>query len=120
MSEFHLHLYGPFTEEGGQPSPFPSRFETALTRLQTAYPEALIEMDGSVAWASPSHQLVGMLYDAGEAIEYVELRGRCSRSQLLDFVENLAEEGQIGAFAVMELPQRQWKKLQHFAIQLPE
>lgn len=122
MSEFHLHLYGPFADEGRQPMHFPSRFETALARLQTAFPEALIEMDGSVAWASPNHQLVGMIYDAGERIEYIELRGRCSRSQLFQFVGELCDsrdEQQIGSFAVMQLPQRQWKNLQDFATEIP-
>ena len=119
MAEFHLHLYGPFVEGGELPTRFPSRFETALARLQMAFPKALIEPDGSVAWASPSHQLVGMIYDSGDDIEYVELRGHCRRSELFQFVTQLSGDEEISGFAVMELPQRQWKNLQEFAMELP-
>ncbi|MEL6110608.1 MAG: hypothetical protein AAFU85_31770 [Planctomycetota bacterium] len=119
VAEFHLYLYGPFIEGGELPTRFPSRFETALARLQTAFPKALIEPDGSVAWASPTHQLVAMIYDSGDAIEYVELRGHCRRSDLFQFVTELSGDDEIFDFAVMQLPERQWKNLQDFATDLP-
>lgn len=120
---FHIHLYGP---RSGNPAssqattPIPSSFEAAEERLIRSLPMALIEPDGSFAWAGPDHQIVGMIYDAAAMIQYVEIRGRLNRGQLRDFVEILSGTTKIDDFATMVLPARQWKDFQSFANSLPE
>lgn len=60
-----------------------------------------------------------MIYDAAMVIQYVELRGHCDATRLRKLVETLAGTTQIDQFAVMVLPERQWKNFQTFAISLP-
>ncbi|KAA5541094.1 hypothetical protein FYK55_19570 [Roseiconus nitratireducens] len=122
IREFHIHLYGPATSDrrDRRTPPIPTSFESAMERLQTDLSRVLLEPDGSLAWAGQDFRLVGMLYDAASQIQYVELRGTCRRHQLRRLVETVAGFREIDDFAVMELPQRQWKDFQSFANQLPE
>ncbi len=120
---FHIHLYGPHPHADRLPSPattpIPTSFEAAGQRLHQSLPSILFEPDGSFAWASTDHQVVGMIYDAAMVIQYVELRGHCDATRLRKLVETLAGTTQIDQFAVMVLPERQWKNFQTFAISLP-
>ncbi|QDV40221.1 hypothetical protein Enr13x_00270 [Stieleria neptunia] len=120
---FHIHLYGPHPHDGRLPSPettpIPTSFEAAGERLNRSLPSVLFEPDGSFAWAGKDHQVVGMVYDAAMLIQYVEIRGHCDATQLRKLVETLAGTTQIDPFAVMVLPERQWKNFQTFAISLP-
>lgn len=127
LRDFHVHIYGPAAGEmrnvGEKPpgtSSVPSSFEEALTRLERDIPSVLLEPDGSLAWASPSHQVVGIIYDAGQRIQYVELRGHCSGDQIRHLIATIADTKQIDEFAVMELPNRQWNNLQGFANSLEQ
>ncbi|WP_372894367.1 hypothetical protein [Stieleria sp.] len=120
---FHIYLYGPHPHADRLPSPdttpIPTSFEAAGERLHQSLPSILFEPDGSFAWASKDHQVVGMIYDAAMEIQYVEIRGHCDASRLRKLVEILAGTTQIDQFAVMVLPERQWKNFQSFAISLP-
>ncbi|MEM0925507.1 MAG: hypothetical protein AAGJ83_05675 [Planctomycetota bacterium] len=121
---FHLHVYGPrqgsADENSPSHSPIEASFEEATERLLHDIPAVLIEPDGSIAWASPSHQIVGIIYDAGAVIRYVELRGFCTPSQLIRLVATIAGAPKVGDFAVMRLPIRQWNNLQQFANSLTD
>ncbi|QEF96001.1 hypothetical protein Mal15_00270 [Stieleria maiorica] len=116
---FHIHLYGPRPDtnlsSGGPMPPIPTSFEAAGERLQRSLPMVLLEPDGSFAWAGKHHQVVGMIYDAAMEIQYVELRGHCDAKNLRKLVETLAGTVEIDPFAVMVLPERQWKNFQSFA-----
>ncbi|MCO8121750.1 hypothetical protein NHH03_08380 [Stieleria sp. TO1_6] len=116
---FHIHLYGPPADRltSGNPTtaPLPSSFEAAWQRLQTLLPQALLEPDGSLAWSGEHHQIVGMLYDAADRIQYVELRGFCYRQQVQKLLRVIAGIEQVDRFSVMVLPERQWKNFQSFA-----
>jgi hypothetical protein len=113
-NEFHIHLYGPSAAAANQTAPLPTSFEAAQGRLEAELPEALLEPDGSLAWASPTHQVVGMIYDAAMQIQYVELRGRCDPPRLRRLVTLLAGTVQVDRLRVMVLPQRHWKDFQSF------
>jgi len=121
VAPFHIHLYGPLLSDGPQEPPatastcpIESSFESAQGRLEQHLPAVLLEPDGSFAWAGPNHQVVGMIYDAAEKIQYIELRGRCAGRQLRRLIETLAGTDAIDQFAVMVLPERQWKVFQSF------
>ena len=122
-NDFHIHLYGrspgDLPPQGQRTNPIPTSFEEAQQRLLERMPEMLFEPDGSFAWASVKHQLVGMIYDAGGQIQYVELRGHCAPQQLRDLIETLAGSPQIDEFAVMVLPNRQWKIFHTFEKSVP-
>lgn len=87
--------------------------------MEQRLPNVLLEPDGSFAWTGENHQLVGMIYDAAMMIQYVELRGHCDRFQLRKLVQTLSGTDQIGDFAIMILPERQWKIFQSFEMSLP-
>ena len=105
---FHIHLYGP--DPNAHPSatqktaPIPTSFEAAQQRLLRTLPKVLLEPDGSFAWASDNQQAVGMIYDAAQLVQYVELRGHCDRSSLRLLVETLTGTEKIDDFATMVLP----------------
>jgi hypothetical protein len=124
LETFHIHLYGPERSTSGpassrQTNPIPTSFEAAQQRLESLLPSVLLEPDGSFAWAGNGHQVVGMIYDAATEIQYVELRGHCDRSQLRKLVQTLVGAPRIDEFAIMVLPNRQWKIFQSFEISLP-
>jgi hypothetical protein len=96
-------------------TPIPASFEEAASRLAEQLPEVLLEPDGSLAWASPDHQVVGMIYDAMGSIQYLELRGRCTAEQLRQLVEVISGMTNVDRFAAMLLPERQWKIFQSVA-----
>lgn len=115
---FHIHLYGP-QESDQKPiaertPAIPTSFEAAQQRLSDALPDVLLEPDGSFAWAGPTFQIVGMIYDAADQIQYVELRGHCDPAHLRQLIEILSGMSNIDQFLVMVLPERQWKNFQSF------
>ena len=108
METFHLHLYGP--DRG----PLPTSFEKAFERLQQL-PKIYLEGDGSFVWTQPGahEQLFGMLYDAADELQYVELRGQCSVAIWQQLIDALRGDENYD-LAVFRLPQRQWQDLQTF------
>ncbi|MEO1616535.1 MAG: hypothetical protein AAFV88_11835 [Planctomycetota bacterium] len=114
-SSFHLHVYGPRRASTPTPNCIPSSFEATENRLREVMPSVLFEPDGSIAWASPTHQIVGIVYDANTEIQYVELRGHCSGTQLVELVSVIAGTTNVSEYGVMVLPSRQWKNLQTVA-----
>ncbi len=80
---FHLYLYGP------QRGPLPIAFEPLLERLQ-AQPRVHAELDGSFVWVTESGQIDGMVYDLGDAVQYLELKGNCGWSQWSQLIQWLA------------------------------
>jgi len=69
------------------PEPLPIAFEAVAQQLST-WPGMYFEMDGSFVWVSPERsgsnqpvwQLDGMVYDRNDAVQYIELKGRCDRA----------------------------------------
>lgn len=108
METFHLHLYGP--DRG----PLPTSFEQAFERLGQL-PMIYLEGDGSFVWTQPGgrEQIFGMLYDAADRLQYVELRGQCSVAIWQQLIGALRGESNHD-LAVFRLPQRQWQDLQTF------
>lgn len=93
----HLPPSGPLWQQFGLscptltqvvPTPFPVSFETLAESIRDR-PGLYWEMDGSFVWTgsdpalpSPSRwQLDGMVYDAGQHVQYLELRGMCPISE---------------------------------------
>lgn len=107
-SNFHLYLYGP-----GQ-GPIETSFEAAEARL-IELPRLYFEPDGSFVWAIDQgrQQVFGMIYDAANRIQYVELRGQCDLTtwQSLVFAINGCRRIDL---EVLKLPERQLQNLQSF------
>jgi hypothetical protein len=88
MTPFAIYLYG---SNGG---PLPTSFETVCERL-AKLPRLYIELDGSWVWTGEDAtgrpwQLDGMLYDAADSIQYVDLKGRCPHEIWQVLIESLA------------------------------
>ena len=107
IRDFHLYLYGPET------GPLSTSFEAAAERLNRI-DQLVFEPDGSFVW-SPSEQekLFGMVYDAADRVQYVELRGACCRETWTELVRVIGQE-QLGDMMVMCLQDRELKKLHSF------
>lgn len=103
MLSFAIYLYGP------DAGPLPSRFDAVAQRLEQI--ERLhFEWDGSFVWRGSAGeepwQIDGMLYDLGERIQYVDLKGSCPRESWRKLLEIFAEGGS-GEFAILRLPVRE-------------
>jgi hypothetical protein len=81
MSPFHVIL-----QTSGE---WPCSFEEAVAALE-ALPRMFVELDGSFVWRSPDEeqrwQLDGCLYDREGRLQYVELKGACSRARFAEFL----------------------------------
>ncbi|MEQ8786080.1 MAG: hypothetical protein RIC55_07260 [Pirellulaceae bacterium] len=59
-------------------------FDEAVRRLE-ALPRFYLELDGSFLWTAPQGpkgwQTEGVLYDGGERLHYVEMKGSCPAEQ---------------------------------------
>jgi hypothetical protein len=68
---------------------WPCSFEEAVAALE-ALPRMFIELDGSFVWRSPDEaqpwQLDGCLFDRAGRLQYVELKGTCSRARFAEFL----------------------------------
>jgi hypothetical protein len=67
-------------------------FEVLAERLQ-AFERMYFEMDGSFVWtgATPKPwQLDGMVYDLGQQIQRIELKGQCPRAQWNMLMDSLS------------------------------
>jgi len=108
MSSFHVYLYGPDC------APIESSFENAAQRLQSLT-ALYFEPDGSFVWSphDGAQQVYGMLYDAAERLQYVELWGNCERDTWHQVVEAIRGTA-THELAVMQLPERQLQDLQRF------
>ena len=104
---FHTYLYGP------DAGPFSASFDETVERL-SRLDRLYCEPDGSFAW-SPSQEenLFGMVYDAVDRVQYIELRGQCRRETWTEVVRAIGGK-QCGGMMVMCLHQRQMKNLQSF------
>lgn len=87
MRAFHIIL-----QSAGD---WPCSFEQAVAALE-ALPRMFIELDGSFVWPSPdpeqSWQLDGCLFDRDGRLQYVELKGTCSRARFAEFLACLNAE----------------------------
>jgi len=75
-TQLHLHLLAE-----PQPSLINVTFESLAEKLQ-AIDRIHFEMDGSFVWTGDSPhpwQLDGMVYDLGQQIQRIELKGQCPR-----------------------------------------
>lgn len=118
---FRVYLYGPFPNAdyqkkivdgqdvlvargGGQPPPLGMTFERLAESLQTL-PRLFFEWDGSftLAGAKPaSWQVEGMAYDAGNAVQYIDLTGTCPEPAWCELMT--AIYGADGAGTALLLP----------------
>ncbi|MCD0463084.1 hypothetical protein [Roseiconus lacunae] len=135
---YHVHIYGPprltdlgsvpadavknrgQSTEQGQQSTIATTFENAMARLQDLTPSVLTEPDGSIAWAGTEHQIVGIIYDAADQIQYVELRGHGQSKYWRLLLQAIAGTENVDRFSIMVLPNRQWKNFQSFERMLDE
>ncbi|GAA5507053.1 hypothetical protein [Novipirellula caenicola] len=127
IKPFHIYLYGPEQngpqrigpeqdgpeQQGPEQSPLPTRFEDAAARLQLL-PRLYFELDGSFVWsADQGQQVEGMLYDANDQLQYVDLQGQCTRGTW-----NTVLQAIVGSSAadciVMVIPARSLKNLPTF------
>lgn|SRR5262249_24911668 len=104
MLTFHASIYG------GSPEhvrPLPVTFDQTIAALQQ-FERLFIEPDGSFVWTGSTQdgdpwQVDGNLIDRGDALAYVELKGRCLRDQ---FDRLLTAFGWPQATLAFNLPQR--------------
>lgn len=92
-----LRVYGQATgvaaPQGGQAgAPLYVSLETALNNLEQL-PRMFVELDGSFLWTGQSPeaplrqwQLEGTIYDDGEVVRYIDLRGDCPLSTWKTFL----------------------------------
>jgi hypothetical protein len=108
LKSFHLYLYGPDC------GPIESSFEEAAGRLQSLQ-GLYLEPDGSFVWSKKggAEQVYGMLYDAANKLQYVELWGDCQRAIWQQIVQAIRGDA-THDLAVMVLPERQLQDLQGF------
>ncbi|MGB7344120.1 MAG: hypothetical protein WBD20_07895 [Pirellulaceae bacterium] len=113
MPAFRVYLYGPNC------GPIETTFEAAAERLQRLA-GLYFEPDGSFVWSqkeetasSPAGQVFGMLYDAAQQLQYVELWGDCDRPMWHKIVQAVLGSA-THDLAVMTLPERQLQDLQGF------
>lgn len=106
--QFHLYLYGPDL------GPIDVSFETAAENLQLLE-KLYLEPDGSFVWARDGgeQQVFGMIYDARDQIQYLELRGKCELSTWQTLIQ-AAVGSSIEGVCVLHLPDRQLQDLQDF------
>ena len=92
-----LRIYGTAAEAetpalGRVGAPLYVSLETALANLEQ-FPRMFVELDGSFLWTgqspeAPSHQwqLEGTIYDDGQVVRYIDLRGDCALSAWKTFL----------------------------------
>ncbi|EMI15991.1 hypothetical protein RMSM_07107 [Rhodopirellula maiorica SM1] len=107
IKQFHVYLYGP--ERGA----LQTSFEEAATRLQLL-PQLYFELDGSFVWsADQGQQIEGMLYDANEQLQYVDLQGRCTQATWHAVLHAIVGSSAVDCI-VMVIPARSLKNLPTF------
>src|SRR3954447_25825331 len=104
MLQFQVSIYG---ASGDNACPLPVTFDQATAALQLLE-RLFIEPDGSFVWTGSdadgeSWQVDGNLIDRGQALAYVEVKGRCREKQLDQL---LAALGWPQATLSFHLPQR--------------
>jgi hypothetical protein len=101
MYAFHVHITAAESSAASLAS-----FDAALDAL-ARLPRMFIEPDGSFVWTgtegSDPWQVDGNLIDRGDALAYVELKGRCPESQ---FNQLLAACGWPACPLACQLPRR--------------
>lgn len=84
-------------------APLSVSFESAAAALETI-PRLYFEPDGSFVWVGDQEgdrtawQLDGQLHDRGETLDYVELKGSCSRSSLRSLWDHLRPGDEVLVF----------------------
>ena len=87
-------------------APLPVTFEEALERL-AQLPQMFIEPDGAFVWrplpeVAERWQVDGNLFDRGESLFYVELKGSCPVKQFDEILACLTQEPIAFAFEWVE------------------
>ena len=72
MPSFHFLLYGGTNADEVQP--LPTTFDQAYERLEGS-DGVYIEPDGSFSWTDGNQRLEGQMFDQGDALNSVEIRG---------------------------------------------
>ncbi|TWT82680.1 hypothetical protein CA13_41430 [Planctomycetes bacterium CA13] len=107
MQPFHVYLYGP------SQGPIATSFEDAADRLEQE-PRLHFEPDGSFVWSlDAKEQIYGMLYDAQQQLQYVDLQGHCRLEIWQRLIVAIAGES-ADKCEVMVIPSRELKDLQAF------
>ena len=77
--------------DGSRPVPLHISWEEALLRLEKL-PRMFVEPDGSFLWTGEATaeaaqwRLEGTVYDDGQVVRYIELRGQCPLRQWQEFL----------------------------------
>lgn len=109
---FHIYLYGRDRQ------PLPIAFELLFQRLDQQ-PRIHVEPDGSFVWSDQQGQIDGMIYDLGDAIQYLDLKGRCSHAQWRQLLAWLTpsgrdDRGTTDRWAVWSIAEQRLQDLQAF------
>ncbi len=131
MKPFHIYLYGPSRDgvvanehhgvaspqtPASETGPFQTSFEQASQRLEVIDGISL-EPDGSFGFVADAgkERLFGMLYDAGDRLQYVDLQAELSFDHWRKIVEAVCGPGEVLAtLTVLQLPDRSLKTFQQF------
>ena len=131
MKPFHIYLYGPSRDRcvtklhDGASSPivstsatgpFQASFEQASQRLEILEGISL-EPDGSFGFVAEAgkERLFGMLYDAGDRLQYVDLQAQLSFDHWRKIVVAICGPQEVLAtLTVLQLPDRILKTFQQF------
>ncbi len=131
MKPFHIYLYGPSRDgvvvhehDGAvnpksptcQTGPFKTSFEQASQRLELLEGISL-EPDGSFGFVADAgkERLFGMLYDAGDRLQYVDLQAELSFDHWRKIVSAVCGPDEvIATLTVLQLPDRTLKNFQQF------
>lgn len=104
MLRFHVLVHG---RSGGAAGPLCVTFDAAFAEL-SAFPRMFIEPDGSFVWTGATTggeawQVDGNLFDRGESLAYVELKGHCPEAQFDMLLKAL---GGPGLSLLFQLPEQ--------------
>jgi hypothetical protein len=131
VEHFHIYLYGPSCdaiavrahddsnnrgERASVTEPFRTSFEQAMEALERI-PGISFEPDGSFGFVANAgkEQLFGMLYDAGDRLQYVDLQGTLTLDHWRTIVLAICGSRQeLATLTVLKLPDRTLKTFQQF------
>lgn len=82
---------------GSAAGPFESNFESMLARIELL-PRMFIEMDGSFVWrpeGDRNWQIDGMVYDANQHVQYIDLKGEAPTAMWESLFEKIAGDDSL-------------------------
>ncbi|MBP90637.1 MAG: hypothetical protein CMJ64_28660 [Planctomycetaceae bacterium] len=107
LSVGHIDLQTLVVPSALQSTPLPVTFDQAADQLES-FPRLHFEPDGSFVWVSDSDspvawQLDGNLYDRGDSVNHVEIKGSCVPDELRRLLDVFSDDDSPLMFELVSL-----------------